>query len=207
MRKPMLGGRHVPERSCDGCRSKMDKSQLLRLVVDDQGSWWPDLQQKAQGRGCYLCLQPECLARLKGKGFARVFGEKTDRELLRKRVSQSLEQRMYSLLHRLRPRAQIGRDAVMQGLWQRESMLLLVAADASAGLLDRITQAATKRRDDGAATTMLPLPLSSEAFGAVFDRDQVAVVGWSQEGLGRILAQSVIWLRDVDAAWNGCVEQ
>jgi len=176
----------------------MDKSQLLRLVADGDGSWWPDWQQKAQGRGCYLCLQPACLVRLQGKGFARMFGA-MDAELLRQRVLQGLQQRMNSLLQRLRSQAQIGRDAVMQGLWQPGSWLILVAEDASSGLADRVTQAVEKRKG---AATIFTLRRSSQDLGAIFDRDQVAVVGWPANGLTRLLSQSVQWLEHVDAVWH-----
>ncbi|MDX8408756.1 MAG: DUF448 domain-containing protein [Mariprofundales bacterium] len=181
------------ERSCDGCRNKMAKSQMLRLVQDEEGEWWPDLRQKAPGRGTYLCLRAECQRSLRGRRFSRLFGEVVVQEALYQRISNALAHRRVELLHRLRGRAMIGRDAVMQGLWQAKPLFLLVANDASAGLMDRVAQAVQKRQGDAGATRIVTLAISSQALGELFDRDQVALVAWSQDGLTRLLEQVLQW--------------
>ncbi|MES0372145.1 MAG: YlxR family protein, partial [Mariprofundaceae bacterium] len=59
--------RKLNQRQCLICRNRAEKSEMLRLVVDDEGQVWPDLQQKAPGRGTYLCMQKACLENLSDK--------------------------------------------------------------------------------------------------------------------------------------------
>ncbi len=181
----------------------MAKSRLLRLVQDGQGVWWPDLRQKAPGRGTYLCLRAECQRRLKGRRLLQLFGEVAAQEALFQRISDALDRRRMELLHRLRHRALIGRDAVMQGLWHTEPLFLLVTRDASAGLMDRVTQAVGKRQCNAGATRMMTLAASSRELGAVFDRDQVALVAWTQDGLTRLLEQVLQWQVGVESSEKG----
>lgn len=59
----MNGGRisrHVPQRTCIGCRRVKAKRELLRLVVAQGGRIAVDWDQKSPGRGVYLCAQREC---------------------------------------------------------------------------------------------------------------------------------------------------
>ena len=50
--------RHVPLRSCVGCRSKKAKRELLRIVAQPDGGIAFDMGGKISGRGAYLC--PAC---------------------------------------------------------------------------------------------------------------------------------------------------
>ncbi len=52
--------RHIPERSCVACGSKMPKQDLVRVVRSPQGAVAVDLQGKAPGRGAYLCPKDGC---------------------------------------------------------------------------------------------------------------------------------------------------
>ena len=49
-----------PQRTCVGCRVKVAKSELLRLVVVD-GCLTPDPAGRAPGRGAHLHLDLDCL--------------------------------------------------------------------------------------------------------------------------------------------------
>jgi hypothetical protein len=54
----------VPERTCVSCQNKGDKSQFIRITRD----FLPDFEQKAHGRGAYVCNNNECIGKLyKGK--------------------------------------------------------------------------------------------------------------------------------------------
>ncbi|MDQ6963584.1 MAG: YlxR family protein, partial [Mariprofundales bacterium] len=112
-----------PQRSCDCCRSTMDKGQLLRLVCDDEGRWWPDLRQKAPGRGRYLCLQPACLQRLSDRQVQRIFAggvtgcgttKMGGSSALLRSIYGAVEQRVQALMQRMRGRSAVGKDAVLQ---------------------------------------------------------------------------------------------
>jgi uncharacterized protein len=54
--------RHVPARTCVGCRQEQPKRQLVRIVRAPSGSVGVDPTGKAAGRGAYLCHRPECWA-------------------------------------------------------------------------------------------------------------------------------------------------
>jgi predicted RNA-binding protein YlxR (DUF448 family) len=52
--------KHVPQRSCAICRQKRDKRRLTRLVRTAGAGVLVDPTGKQNGRGAYLCDQPEC---------------------------------------------------------------------------------------------------------------------------------------------------
>jgi uncharacterized protein len=62
-----------PQRTCVGCRARVAKSELLRLVVVD-GCVTPDAAGRAPGRGAHLHLDPECLdLAVRRRAFPRAF--------------------------------------------------------------------------------------------------------------------------------------
>ena len=60
--------KHVPQRTCVGCRSTSAKRELVRLVRTPAGDVQPDPTGKRPGRGAYLCQDPECWERAIKKG-------------------------------------------------------------------------------------------------------------------------------------------
>ncbi len=54
--------KHIPERSCVVCRTKLPKRNLTRLVVVD-GDLHLDPTGKMKGRGAYLCQNSGCWER------------------------------------------------------------------------------------------------------------------------------------------------
>lgn len=62
----------VPIRRCIGCMESKPKKDLVRVVASKEGDVSLDLSGKANGRGAYLCPNPECFAKAKKKNaFAR----------------------------------------------------------------------------------------------------------------------------------------
>ncbi len=60
--------KHVPLRTCIGCRSPRPKKELLRIVRTPEGSVEIDQTGKRSGRGAYICLSEECLEKaVKGR--------------------------------------------------------------------------------------------------------------------------------------------
>ena len=51
----------IPQRQCMGCRERMDKKALIRVVRGTDGSVSLDCSGKAAGRGAYICPKAECL--------------------------------------------------------------------------------------------------------------------------------------------------
>jgi predicted RNA-binding protein YlxR (DUF448 family) len=52
--------KHIPQRTCIVCRQKLDKRQLIRIVRTQHEGVVVDETGKRNGRGAYLCYQPEC---------------------------------------------------------------------------------------------------------------------------------------------------
>ena len=51
----------IPQRQCMGCRERMDKRQLIRVVRTPEGEVKLDFSGKLSGRGAYICPKAECL--------------------------------------------------------------------------------------------------------------------------------------------------
>lgn len=64
--------RQIPQRMCIGCRGKMDKKNLIRVVRTPEEEIVIDPTGKRPGRGAYLCGKIECLEKaIKTKGLER----------------------------------------------------------------------------------------------------------------------------------------
>ena len=51
----------IPQRQCMGCRERKAKRELIRVVRTPEGTVRLDFGGKMNGRGAYLCPNPECL--------------------------------------------------------------------------------------------------------------------------------------------------
>ena len=51
----------IPQRQCMGCRERKAKRELIRVVRGTDGTVSLDFGGKLNGRGAYLCPDPECL--------------------------------------------------------------------------------------------------------------------------------------------------
>ncbi len=66
MKKQKLHQKHIPQRTCVGCREVLAKKELIRIVRTSEGIL-VDPTGKLNGRGAYIHLQKECWERaLKG---------------------------------------------------------------------------------------------------------------------------------------------
>lgn len=64
----------TPMRQCVGCNTMFDKKELVRVVRTPEGNITLDFKGKMNGRGAYLCKNPECLVKAgKNKGLERAF--------------------------------------------------------------------------------------------------------------------------------------
>ena len=55
--------KNIPQRQCMGCRERKNKRELIRVVRSPEGNVSLDFGGKMNGRGAYLCPDPECLKR------------------------------------------------------------------------------------------------------------------------------------------------
>ena len=62
----------IPQRQCMGCRERMDKKELIRVVRTPEGNVQLDFSGKLNGRGAYICPKAECLKKAqKSKALER----------------------------------------------------------------------------------------------------------------------------------------
>ena len=55
-----MTGKHIPQRTCIGCREVQGKRQLVRVVRQADGHARIDLTGKQPGRGAYVHVKPAC---------------------------------------------------------------------------------------------------------------------------------------------------
>ena len=51
----------IPQRQCMGCRERKAKKEMIRVVRMTDGGVSLDFSGKLNGRGAYICPDPECL--------------------------------------------------------------------------------------------------------------------------------------------------
>lgn len=51
----------IPQRQCMGCRERKAKKELIRVVRGTDGIVCLDFSGKLNGRGAYICPNPDCL--------------------------------------------------------------------------------------------------------------------------------------------------
>jgi predicted RNA-binding protein YlxR (DUF448 family) len=65
-----------PCRVCIGCGEEKPKNELIRIVRMSDGTIHVDAPGRKNGRGAYICRNPECLRKaIKTKGLDRSFKE------------------------------------------------------------------------------------------------------------------------------------
>lgn len=52
-----------PQRQCTGCGEMRDKADLIRVIRTPEEKIEVDFTGKKNGRGAYLCNNPDCLAK------------------------------------------------------------------------------------------------------------------------------------------------
>ncbi len=55
--------KHVPQRTCVGCRKIRPKREMVRIVCTPNQGVKIDASGKASGRGAYLCREKQCWER------------------------------------------------------------------------------------------------------------------------------------------------
>jgi len=58
--QPTNRPKHVPQRTCIGCRTTSAKREFVRVVRTPEGTVEVDPTGRRNGRGAYLCARKEC---------------------------------------------------------------------------------------------------------------------------------------------------
>ena len=81
----------IPQRQCMGCRERKAKRELIRIVRRTDGVVSLDFSGKLNGRGAYICPDPECLKKVqRSKALDRSL-ETTIPEEVYERLARELE--------------------------------------------------------------------------------------------------------------------
>ncbi len=187
------------------CRQSLPKHEMLRLVVDGDGLIWPDLLQKAPGRGVYHCMSEACLVRMNDKRLQALKAHfkiiLPQYSALLLRIESVLQQQLARMCSLQRACAAIGRDAVMHRLWNNAPLLLLRAADAGDALVRQIDDGLGKRAAAGRRSELVDVA-SRQWLGELFGRDDVAVVVLDAAGAAASTAER---LRKY-CVWHGRIQ-
>lgn len=83
----------IPQRTCVGCKTQKNKNELIRIVINKEGNIFIDKTGKANGRGAYICNNPDCLEKaIKTKCLERSFETNIEEEIyneLRKEITDN----------------------------------------------------------------------------------------------------------------------
>lgn len=67
-----MAGKKIPLRQCLGCGEMKNKKEMLRVIKTPEGEICLDTTGRKNGRGAYVCMSGECLAKArKNKGLER----------------------------------------------------------------------------------------------------------------------------------------
>lgn len=81
----------IPQRQCMGCRERKEKRDLLRVVRTTEGTAVLDFSGKLNGRGAYVCPNPDCLKKAqKSRALERCLEIEIPREVY-ERMEKEME--------------------------------------------------------------------------------------------------------------------
>ena len=89
MAKKGRRGRHIPQRTCVGCREVTGKRNLLRLVRNAEGVFI-DPSGKLKGRGAYVHANQDCLRRARKGGLEQALRTKLS-DVDRSRLDEAMQ--------------------------------------------------------------------------------------------------------------------
>lgn len=77
-----MGVKKIPMRMCTGCREMKPKMELIRIVKTTDGDIKLDVTGRLNGRGAYICKNPECLKKAQKSGaVSRAFETTVSQEI------------------------------------------------------------------------------------------------------------------------------
>jgi predicted RNA-binding protein YlxR (DUF448 family) len=96
MKKGRQMNKKIPMRQCVGCGEMKNKKELLRIIRTSEGEILLDATGKKNGRGAYLCPDPECFQKaLKAKGL-----ERSLKTAIPKEITENLAKEMENIAAR-----------------------------------------------------------------------------------------------------------
>ncbi len=88
-----MANKKIPMRQCVGCARMKEKKEMIRVIKTPEEEIMLDITGRKNGRGAYLCADPECLRKArKSKGL-----ERSLKAVIPDAVYDSLEKEMSTL--------------------------------------------------------------------------------------------------------------
>ena len=179
-------------RTCAGCGKRDAAEGLVRLVLDPTGESTAmnvavDLAGSGFGRGAHVHASPSCIVKALRGGLARVLKSEVtgSPELVGAQIVAAADRRIEGLLAGARRGrlVAVGADVVRQSLREGKADLVVVARDAAAAAdLPEVRRAI----GDGKAVAFS----DKKRLGALFSRDEVAVIAVLDAGVAAAIAST-----------------
>jgi len=172
-------------RTCLGCRSKKEQSEMIRIVRGLDGEAVFDIDRRLPGRGAYVCPVPACLRKLTSSSLSHFLKGRVsipEFDIMRPRLADAYEGKARSLLSIGLKAGQvgIGSRAVEDALGRNRAFILLLACNAS----PRTSRHLLRLVDDVPVRT---LP-DKARLGSWLGRHSVAAAVLFDKGLARRLS-------------------
>ena len=179
----MSGTKKTPERMCIACRKMHDKSDLLRLVRQEDRVYL-DVSGKTQGRGAYVCRNKTCVDKALDMGAVRHHLKAEAAEDLKAALYNELDAKALRLVGMANRAGQVtaGMNAVVRDLNQGKIRLLIVADDIGENSLKKIEHAAENQE--------VPLIIlgTSQSLGTYTGAEKRSIVGIKDSNFAQVIA-------------------
>lgn len=164
----------------------------MRLVLDSAGNIWPDVLQKAPGRGAYLCMQEKCIQRLSDVALQRAWRTSNVAQQQSSAVFKNMQTQLMLLGQKLlglqKGRTAMGREAVLRRLQNGQPVFVMLALDAGKALTRQISAAMCKREK----VQLIRFP-ASDILGTAFGRGPVSVAAIESTPMATKLQRCCNW--------------
>jgi len=165
---------------------------MMRLVLDPAGCVWPDVLQKAPGRGAYLCMRPKCVQHLNDRALQQAWRIPSiapkQAGTLFKRMQKELALFSQKLLGLQKSQIAMGREAVLHRLQNNRPVLVMLAMDAGKAVTRQITAALLEREK----ARLIRFPASG-LLGAALGRGPVSVAAIETTAMATKLQRCCDW--------------
>lgn len=175
------------ERTCAGCGKHAAPETLVRLVLGPQDEVAVDFGRSSFGRGAHVHASAPCVTKASRGGLAKSFKTKvaSSPEAIGRQIVEGADRRIEGLLGGAKrgKLVAVGADAVREALREGKAALVVVAADAAAAaVLPEVQRAVASGK---------AIAWNEKArLGALFGRDEVAVVAVLHDGVAGEIASA-----------------
>ncbi|MBN2693883.1 YlxR family protein [bacterium] len=162
----------MAERSCFICKTKREKQDLIRIIIDNNGLALFDLMQKIPQRSAYICYNTQCIDKAEKMGREKGLGKfslQKNENLQRLKIflENRVKEKIRFLL--LSKKTVIGLEETLSFLTDIKGILF--ADDLSENTLKKLNN-----KSGDVLKIRLPF-LTKEDFGTLVNKSELGVLG------------------------------